>query len=115
MSNHTSGDRRAHTRSTDVCDRGSAMLATILIALAVCIATVMAIQPILGSLIERQRAQAAADAAALAGVIDGRSGAVAVAVANGATLIAWSDSGDQVRVTVERHGHTAEARATDAP
>ena len=45
----------------------------------------------------------------------GESASVQLAVANGATLIAWVQTGRSVTVTVERGGATATARATDEP
>lgn len=59
----------------------------------------------------RGAAQAAADAAALAGAADGRSAAEAMAVANGAELVAYEIRQDDVLVTVTRAGHRAVARA----
>jgi hypothetical protein len=56
-------------------------------------------------------AQASADAAALAGAADGRGAAVEVASANGAQVVSFAQIGDDVRVTVERRGATATARA----
>lgn len=59
----------------------------------------------------RSAAQAAADAAALAGVADGRDAATEVAEANDAEMIAYVDDGGEVQVTVERRGVRATARA----
>lgn len=56
-------------------------------------------------------AQASADAAALAGAADGEGAAVEVAAANEATVVSFEHQGDDVRVTVERRGATATARA----
>lgn len=66
-------------------------------------------------LVRRQHAQAAADAAALAGTEYGRAGAERLAAANGATLTAFSVVGDEVRVVVVVDGVRAAARATDGP
>lgn len=56
-------------------------------------------------------AQAAADAAALAGAADGAEAALEVAEANDAAIVRFEQAGDDVRVTVERRGATATARA----
>ena len=65
--------------------------------------------------VQRQRAQIAADAAALAGVRGGRATAAAVATANGAALQTFDVSGDEVTVTVTVGAVDASARATDGP
>jgi hypothetical protein len=65
--------------------------------------------------VQRQRAQIAADAAALAGVRGGRATAAAVATANGATLQSFDARGDEVLVTVTVGAVDASARATDGP
>lgn len=58
-----------------------------------------------------ERAQAAADAAALAGAADGRDAAESIAVANGARLVAYEEQGVDVVVTVVWSGVRASARA----
>lgn len=55
---------------------------------------------------DRARAQTAADAAALAGALDDRAAAVAIARRNGARVVAYRDVGGQVRVDVV-HGDAA--------
>lgn len=101
-----------HERRTD---RGSALVLTVMIGMGLTGATTLALMPVLGDLLERQRARTAADAAALAGVTDGRSGAADLARVNGGVLVGWSESGDEVRVVVRVGDRTATARATDAP
>lgn len=96
-------------------DRGSMLVLTTLVGVAFTAAVLLALEPVLDGLVDRQRARAAADAAALAGVTDGRVGAAALAAANGGVLVAWSESGDDVTVVVEVDGRRARARATDAP
>jgi shikimate kinase len=99
----------------DVRDRGSAFVLTVLVGLALTAGITLALMPVLDSLVDRQRARSAADAAALAGVSGGRPAAAAIAEANGAALVAWSQTGDEVLVTVMVGGQRVAARATDAP
>jgi hypothetical protein len=91
------------------------LMVSVLVGLAMTAAVLGAIVPLLGDLVDRQRAQAAADAAARAGVIDGRAAAGALAAANGGVLVSWSESADEVTVVVDVGGQRARARATDAP
>lgn len=96
-------------------DHGSMLVFTTLVGTAFTAAVLVAVEPVLEELVDRQRARAAADAAALAGVTDGRDRAAVLATANGGVLVAWSESGDEVTVVVEVGGQRATARATDAP
>ena len=64
---------------------------------------------------EAASAQAAADATALAGAADGEAAAAEVARANDAEVVQYEPIGDDVRVTVERHGARATARARWQP
>lgn len=96
-------------------DRGSMLVLAVLVGVAMTAAVTLALVPVLTGLVDRQHAQSAADAAALAGVIGGRSESEAVAAANEATLVAWSRAGHEVTVTVSVGGQQASARATDAP
>jgi len=66
-------------------------------------------------IVERGRAQTAADAAALAGLSGGRAAAVALAGRNGARLVRFDQTGDVVTVVVDVDGEQAGARATDGP
>ena len=75
----------------------------------------LALVPLLGDLVDRQRARSAADAAALAGVTGGQPAAAEMAAVNGAVLVEWSESGDEVLVAVVVGDQRAAARATDAP
>jgi hypothetical protein len=99
----------------DVRDRGSAFLLTVLVGLALTAGITLALMPVLDSLVDRQRARSAADAAALAGVSGGRRAAAVIAEANGAALVAWAQTGDEVLVTVMVGDQRVAARATDAP
>ena len=96
-------------------DRGSMLVLVMLVGVAMTAAVTLALMPVLTGLIDRQRAQSAADAAALAGVIGGQGSSAVVAAANEASLVAWSRAGDEVTVTVVVGGQRATARATDAP
>lgn len=91
------------------------LLVTMLVGVAMTASVLIAMTPLLTGLVHRQRAQAAADAAALAGVVGGRAAATDLAGANGGVLVEWSDDGDHVTVVVAVGGHRARARATDAP
>ena len=61
--------------------------------------------------IDRGRASAAADAAALAGAAEGRQAADALAAANGGRLVAYDEVGRDARVQVQVGNVTATARA----
>ncbi len=53
-----------------------------------------------------------ADAAALAGALGGRSAAAGIAVKNSATLVGWTDDGEEVEVVITTSKQaTARARA----
>lgn len=72
------------------------------------------------AVIEGNRARTAADAAALAGVEHGRDRAAAIAAANGAAIVAWTESigpdgGRTVTVEVVVGDVSARARATTEP
>src|SRR5438445_1405139 len=60
----------------------------------------------------RARAQTAADAAALAGAVDGEDAARELATANGGEVSAIDVDGDEIQVVVRLHGAEARARAT---
>ena len=96
-------------------DRGSMGLFTMLVGIAVTSAVLAAAIPWLDALGDVQRAQNAADAAALAGVEGGRAASARFAGANGATLVAWRRDGADVVVTVRYDEREASARATNAP
>lgn len=99
-----------HVRSHDAREHGAV---TILIGAAVVIVGYLVLQVTQLSVAaaDRARAQTAADAAALGGVIDGPDAARALVTANGATLIEYSDEGDQVQVQVAYNDAVATARA----
>lgn len=96
-------------------DRGSMLIVTTLVGLSITGAATAAAIPFLDAIVDRQRAQNAADAAALAGVTGGSAAASDLAAANGAELVSWRRSGRDVVVVVAVDGREATARATDAP
>jgi hypothetical protein len=96
-------------------DRGSMLIVTLLVGVSVVGASLMALLPLIDAVVDRQRAQHAADAAALAGVTGGRQASLDLALRNGAVVVAWSRQGRDVVVTVTVDGRRAVARATDAP
>lgn len=91
-------------------ERGSvtvlvAVLLTLFAALCVGLATVGA------GVVARARAQSAADAAALAGVSEGREAAERFALQNGANLVEYRENDVSVDVRVELDGVNAQASA----
>jgi hypothetical protein len=103
-------------RASRACrDRGSMAVTTVLVVLGVTVASMTALIPHLVAIGDRQRAQNAADAAALAGVEGGREASVRLAGSNGGVVIAWRRSGAEVTVVVRVDEQVAEARATNAP
>jgi ABC-type phosphate transport system substrate-binding protein len=96
-------------------DRGSMLVFVMLVGVAFTAAVTLALLPVLTALVDHTRAQNAADAAALAGVIGGAGASSAIAAANDATVVAWSRSGHDVTVTVQVGEQQATARATDEP
>ena len=93
-----------------VSDRGQVMP---LVALLIVVAGTagLLVARLGGAAVSRARAQTAADAAALAGAVDGRSGALALARANGGRLLVYEPVGTDVRVVVAVGVATARARA----
>lgn len=65
--------------------------------------------------IDRATAHSAADAAALAGAVEGREGAEQLAEANRGEVTSWQQSGDEVEVTVRVGDAEATARARLEP
>lgn len=113
----------SHTTSTDGSDRGAVAVATVLIAMAVATVVLFGLVTVAGDLVDHQRARSAADSAALAGVIGGRSAAAEMASANGAELVGWErrdvsnalGDGTEVVVVVVVGERRATARATNLP
>ena len=107
---------RAHHRSAD---RGAMAVLVAMVTVALIVAVGGALIPVVRQLGAQQRAQTAADAAALAGVTGGQAASSQLAAANGAELTNWMASGDvglrTVTVTVQVGDQTASARATNGP
>lgn len=95
-------------------DDGSAVLA-VAVAVALVFTTAVATAELGVAMVHRQRAQHAADAAALAGLDAGAAGAARLARANGARLVAFVRTGAVATATVALGDATATARATDGP
>src|SRR6476646_10249961 len=97
-----------------VTDRGQAVVLLLAVVVVAALA-VVGIGQFSARIVDRGRAQTAADAAALAATSGGRPAAVRLASANGAILIGYAEDADAVTVVVELHGETAQARARDGP
>lgn len=98
-------------------DRGQATLLVLIVATALCVSLATAMVGFGGQLVDRTRAQTAADAAVLASLTGGSSAAHTLAERHGATLVEFSRGPGvgQVRVVVRLGDATATAAATDAP
>lgn len=92
-------------------ERGS-FLPLLALGLALLIVGALVLGTVGRAVTQRARAQAAADAAALAGVVEGREAAEELARANGATLLSFRVDGRDTIVEVRVGRATAEARAT---
>lgn len=102
----TVGRRGAH----DNGERGQALPFVAIVVVMACLLGLGAAH--LGvAEVDRARAQAAADAAALAGAAHDRATAERLAVADDATLVSFERIGTDVLVTVELHSTRASARA----
>lgn len=96
-------------------ERGS-FLPLLALGLALLIVGALVLGTVGRAVTQRARAQAAADAAALAGVVEGREAAVELAQANGGTLISFEVDGRDTIVEVRVGRAMAQARATvDGP
>ena len=95
-------------------DRGQTvpLFAVVLVLLAALMVVVIEVGVILD---ERARARTAADAAALAGAVEGEGAAREVADSNGARLQHYEVEGQEVRVVVQVGRARAHARATATP
>ena len=95
-------------------DRGQAV-ALLLIVVAMAALAVVGTAQLSVRVIDRGRAQTAADAAALAAVAGGRTAAGRLAADNGARLVSFAEADGAITVVVDVGGQQATARATDGP
>jgi hypothetical protein len=98
-------------------DRGQAAVLVLVLATVLFVSMSVALVDVGGRVIDRTRAQTAADAAALGAIVGGREAAEALARRHGATLMSFSRGPDAGRVTVvvRLGAATAETAASDAP
>ncbi len=98
-------------------DRGQAAVLVVFVASALFVSASVAIAEFGGRLIDRTRAQTAADSAALGALPGGRGAAQLLAERHGATLVSYrrDPSTGNVIVVVRLGDTTATAAATDAP
>lgn len=98
-------------------DRGQAAMMVLVLATVLFASMSVALVDLGGRLIDRTRAQTAADAAALAAIVGGHEAAEKLAQRHGATLVSFERGPGPGRVTVVvRLGvATADAAASDAP
>jgi len=103
--------------TTDMRDRGQVSLLVMVVATALCVSLATAMVSFGGHLIDRTRAQTAADAAALASLTGGSGAAHTLAQRHGATLVDFSRGPGvgQVTVVVRLGDAIATAAATDHP
>lgn len=103
---------RVRRRRFDECGQATVLLLAVMV---LAVLTTVALGHFAARLSARDRAQAAADAAALAGTTGGRRSAEQLAAANGGVLVSFAAVGEAVQVTVLCDGESATARATRAP
>ncbi|MFK7919401.1 MAG: pilus assembly protein TadG-related protein [Ilumatobacter sp.] len=97
-------------------DRGQAVTLLLGVVAALLVILMVGLASMGSAAIDRTRAQSAADAAALASVVAGRSAADRLAQLHDGAVVSWSRGADGTEVTVTvRVGHaTATARASNA-
>ena len=102
---------------TTMRDRGQAAVLVLIVAAALFASLAVATTTVGTRMIERTRAQSAADAAALASIRGGRDAADTLARRHGATLVSFTrgPASGQVKVVVRLGAATAAAAGTDAP
>lgn len=101
--------------TTSSNDRGQAMVAVILVAAVMFMVVSVALLALGGRMIDRTRAQTAADAAALASLHGGRRAAHVLAERHGADLVGFTTDVGRVTVVVRIGDATATAAASDLP
>ncbi len=101
----------------EVGDRGQAAVLLVVVASVIFVATTMALVVLGGRVVERTRAQTAADAVALVSLDGGRHSAEMLAARHDAKLVSWrrGPAEGEVTVVVRLGDALATARATNAP
>lgn len=95
-------------------DRGQAVLMLTVVVVLVALVAIGFVHAA-DVVLDRQQAQTAADAAALAGVLGGRPAASRLAAANGAVLVSYQQQGATVTVVVSTGEVHARAKASNGP
>lgn len=97
-------------------DRGQAAVLVVVTATALLVVFLLALSSLGRGVLDRTRAQTAADAAALASLDGGRGAAVDLARRHDATVLSWERGPGpfEVTVTVRLGASTATARASNA-
>ena len=95
-------------------DQGQATV-LLLAVVALIVVCMVATARFAARVVDREQAQVAADASALAGLTGGRSSAAQLAGANEGILVSFTVLGDEVQVVVRVGDEAATARATRAP
>jgi hypothetical protein len=100
-------------------DVGQAAVLLVMVVCLVFTVSVTALATLGRDMTQRTRAQSVADAAALAGLVQGRGVGEEIAARHGASIVSWTmDSaadGDVITVVVLLGDATATARASDRP
>jgi len=111
------GQRGRHDQRGRGSSRRDLGATVLVVSVAVVLAALTAVATAeLGvAMVHRQRAQLAADAAALAGLDGGRAAAVRLASLNGGRLVGYWQTGPTVTVEVRVAEASARARATNGP
>lgn len=110
----TAADTSGSDRRRRGIDRGS--ISIVALGVVAVLAGLLLVTARLGrDAFDAARARTAADAAALAGALGGRSSASEFARANGGELVRFTAIGDDVIVDVTVGNATESARATSAP
>ncbi|HEY0518611.1 MAG TPA: hypothetical protein VGC84_03885 [Ilumatobacteraceae bacterium] len=95
-------------------DRGQAVMLLLVVVVMAALA-VVGVGDFSVRVVNRGRAQTAADAAVLAATTGGQGAAARIATDNGAVLVSYREVGDAVTVVVTVGGERATAQATDGP
>jgi Flp pilus assembly protein TadG len=109
------GARQTRHRPRPLAADGGQAVPVVAAALALVMVLGLGAVRLAGVVTDRARAHSAADAAALAGVVEGRSGAERLAAANGGRVTAFERSGDEIEVRVRVGDAEATARARLEP